>query len=210
MKVDKAPFYEMLEMAELAANGHKERRQLEFRISISYITLLSLALYQLIKFTPGETGFIGVPVWIIVIACAALLGLHVVYCWWLRYLHVASNNDVRRRDFYLKKAEVIAYYRSKNADANFVPSFSGKTVMINLGAGAGREISEGELFDEMEPDIYIRSKKKGTPPPKLCKNVHLLFPTFFATLMAASLIVALILKTGLGDAVKSVMLWIIL
>ena len=209
MKVDRTPFNEMLEMAELAANGHRERRQLEFRISISYVTLLSLALYQLIKLTPGETGFIDVSWWMIILLCVVLSFLHWIYLDWLNTLHIASNNDVRRRDFYLKKAEVIAYYRSKSSDSDFVPS-STQTVTYNLGAGNSRKVSESELFDQTEPDIYIRSRRQGTPPPKFCRNVHFLFPASFATLMAVSLIVALILKTGLGNAIKSFVLWVLL
>lgn len=204
MKINKNILNEMLTIAELASSGHKERRQLEFRISISYITLLALALYQLIKFSPEEND-LSVPLWIIVTVCVLLLTLHWKYCEWLYAIHVASNNDVRRRDFYLKKVEIIAYYMSKSSDSDFAPSNT-NTITINLGAGDSRELSERELFDQSEPDIYIRSKNQGTPTPKWYKNVHFLFPAFFATLMAVSLIGTLILKTGLGYAIKSILL----
>ncbi|MDE0313350.1 MAG: hypothetical protein OXM61_00480 [Candidatus Poribacteria bacterium] len=203
MKIDKTVFDKMLAMADYAAKGHIERRQVEFRISISYITLLSLALYHVIKL--DGTG--DVPE-LVALVCVLLLALHCVYCNWLFTIHTASNNDVRRRDFYLKKAEVIAYYMSKNSDSDFIPS-STETVVVNLGAGDSREMSESELFDQREPDIYVRSKRIGTPPPKWFKNVHFLFPTSFATLMALSLIVALIAKT-IGGAIKSVALQILL
>jgi hypothetical protein len=42
-------FQEMLQLAEFGAKRLEERRSVEFRIFISYITLLVLALYQLIK-----------------------------------------------------------------------------------------------------------------------------------------------------------------
>lgn len=203
MKVDKKLLDEMLAIAEFAANGHRERRQLEFRISISYITLLSLALYQVIKLNAAGTG--NVPWWVIILVCVLLIALHWKYLDWLYTLHIASNNDVRRRDFYLKKAEVIAYYRSKNSDSDFVPSFT-EIVTINLGAGDSQEMSERELFDQKEPNIYIRSKDQGTPPPKWYRNVHFLFPAFFSVLMAASLIVALIFKTGLASYVWRILL----
>ena len=207
MKVDKKLLDEMLAIAEFAANGHRERRQLEFRISISYITLLSLALYQVIKFNAAETG--NVPWWIIVLVCVLLSALHWKYLDWLYTLHIASNNDVRRRDFYLKKAEVIAYYRLKNSDSGFVPSFT-EIVTINLGAGDSQEMSESELFDQREPNIYIRAKNQGIPPPKWYKNVHFLFPAFFSILMAASLIVAIILKSGLACSIWHILLQIFL
>ncbi len=203
MKIDKTSFDKMLAMADHGAKGHIERRQVEFRISISYITLLSLALYHVIKL--DRTG--DVPQ-LVALVCVPLLALHFVYCNWLFTIHTASNNDVRRRDFYLKKAEVIAYYMSKNSDSDFIPS-STETVVVNLGAGNSKEMSESELFDQREADIYVRSKGEGTPPPKLFKNVHLLFPTFFATLMALSLISALIVKT-IGSTIKSVVLQILL
>lgn len=202
MKVDKKLLDEMLAIAGFAADGHRERRQLEFRISISYITLLSLALYQVIKLNALEPG--NIPWWIVVLVCVLLSALHWKYLDWLYTLHIASNNDVRRRDFYLKKAEVIAYYRLKNSDADFVPSFT-EIVTINLGAGDSREMSESELFSQREPDIYIRSKNQGTPLPKWCKNVHFLFPASFSILMAASLIVAIIFKTGLASSIRHVL-----
>lgn len=48
-KADKNEFQKMLQLAEFGAKRLEERRSVEFRIFISYITLLVLALYQLLK-----------------------------------------------------------------------------------------------------------------------------------------------------------------
>ena len=48
-KADKNEFQKMLQLAEFGAKRLEERRSVEFRIFISYITLLVLALYQLVK-----------------------------------------------------------------------------------------------------------------------------------------------------------------
>ena len=37
----------MLELSKLGADGHKERRELEFRIFVSYLTGLALLFYQI-------------------------------------------------------------------------------------------------------------------------------------------------------------------
>ena len=46
---DQNKFQEMLQLAEFGAKRLEERRSVEFKIFISYTTLLVLALYQLIK-----------------------------------------------------------------------------------------------------------------------------------------------------------------
>ena len=46
---DKDKFQKMLQLAEFGAKRLEERRSVEFKIFISYTTLLVLALYQLIK-----------------------------------------------------------------------------------------------------------------------------------------------------------------
>ena len=46
---DQNKFQVMLQLAEFGAKRLEERRSVEFRIFISYITLLVLALYQLVK-----------------------------------------------------------------------------------------------------------------------------------------------------------------
>lgn len=111
-------------------------------------------------------------------------------------MHIASNNDVRRRDFYLKKAECIAYHMSQNLNTNFVPS-STKRVILNLGATNNTDpVTERELFKQSEPDIYIFSKKLGTPLPKWCKDLHYLALITGPTTLFLLLVAILILKKG--------------
>ena len=162
VNTDKDTCQQMVSIAELASNQHNDRRQLTFRIAIGYTTLLALGIYLTIK-TPSQgivpTEF-NMP-WIFPVALALVT---LVYCWALRVLHVASNNDVRRRDFYLKKAECIVHHMSQNEDSPFEPDSDKEYIIINLGAGkSNAPITERELFDEKQPDIYIRSMKKICP-----------------------------------------------
>ena len=192
MNVDKANFESMLAIAEMAEQWHHNRRQLEFRIMISYTTLLALAVYQVIKPREQSANF-DIHWVIILVGCLGLVGILLVYCRWQYIFHIASNNDVRRRDFYLKKAEVILYHMSQYRNSHFVPDPT-KAVIINLAAEENCEMSEVELFNEPEPDIHIRSKQIGTPPPKWHKNSHLLTPLVFPVVLTISLIVALFVK----------------
>ena len=203
MNTDKANFDSMLAIADLAEQWHHNRRQLEFRIMIAYTTLLALALYQIIK--PGTPPMNFDAYWeIILIVGLGLLVVLVIYWRWQYIFHIASNNDVRRRDFYLKKAEVILYHMSQSQDSRFVPH-STRKVTLNLAAEMNREISEVELFNETEPDIYIRSKKIGTLPPKWYKNEHILIPLAFPTILTFSLIVILFVKADVIENIITIL-----
>ena len=48
-KFDENKFQAMLQLAEFGVKRMEQRRSVEFRIFISYITLLVLGLYQLVK-----------------------------------------------------------------------------------------------------------------------------------------------------------------
>ena len=169
---DKDTCQQMISIAELASNQHNDRRQLTFRIAIGYTTLLALGIYLTTKNPSQEilpTNF-HIP-WI---GSGLLLLLTFVYCCALRVLHVASNNDVRRRDFYLKKAECIVHHMSQNEVSPFTPDSSDKYIVINLGSSEYKKpITEQTLFDEKQPDIFIPSMKKiclklmGTPMRKV-------------------------------------------
>ena len=101
-KSDKNKFQEMLQLAEFGAERLEGRRSVEFRIFISYITLLVLALYQLIK----QQNSIGLELWwegIILYGLA--LFMHTIYVTWQVGICIAMDNDSYRRNFYLKKAE---------------------------------------------------------------------------------------------------------
>ena len=202
MKADKANFDSMLTIAEMAEQWHHNRRQLEFKIMISYTTLLALALYQIIK--PREVPVSFDVHWAIVL-CLGLLLVFGIYWRWQYIFHIASNNDVRRRDFYLKKAELILHHMSQSGDSQFVPH-SNKTVRINLAAEMSRGMSEVELFDKAEPDIYIHSKKIGTPPPKWYRNRYILLQLVGPAMLTISFIVVLFIKAGVikADVIKNI------
>lgn len=188
--IDLANFDKMLALAELGSKQHSDRRQVEFKVFISYITLLALAFYQLVKVSNSN---FNVPWKIIGPAVFILVGVHILYCKWQHVFHIASNNDVRRRDFYLKKAECIAYHLSQNTNSYFAPRLT-NTVTINLGAEDSTKMTERALFKQREPDIFIAREKQGARPPKWYKNWHYLFPTVVSTVLMVLLISTLILK----------------
>ena len=112
-------FQRMLDLAEFGVKRMEERRAFEFKIFISYITLLVLALYQLLKQNPislksliydliGQepTPFIS---WKEGIALGILaLIMHIIYVIWQVGVAIAMENDAYRRNFYLRKAECIS------------------------------------------------------------------------------------------------------
>ena len=175
----------MLELAQFAASGHSERRQLEFRIFISYITLLALFSYQVVR---PEDSILkeqdGLRLFILLTLFLFLI--HYLYCSWQKNISIAAINDVRRRDFHLQKAECLSYHLSQNPNLRFQPSLT-KKVSLNMGSARSCEISEWTLFKKTGPDVI--------EPPlwfELYKNLdaHILFQIGVPTLLLSGLIIA--------------------
>ena len=190
MNNDKDTCQQMVSIAELASNQHNDRRQITFRIAIGYTTLLALGIYLTTK-TPDQEIFPSNR-YIPEIVSFLLAGMTFVYCWALRVLHVASNNDVRRRDFYLKKAECIVHHMSQNECSPFEPDSKDKYIIINLGAEKSQKpITECQLFNRKQPDIFIPSMKKtcrklmGSPMRKIDSHYFTLIalPIFLTVLL---------------------------
>ena len=165
--IDIANFDKMLELAEFGAKRHNERRQNLFKFVISYITLLVLALYQTFK---TETLLelpqdkIGVVVLLLVVHCFFLV--------WLWATLKALINDVRRRDFYLKKAELLSYHLSKNQFSDFSPHPC-ESVILNLGSGRNWKITERRLFNKKSPPLITgESPCKQPPDSKWFSDIH--------------------------------------
>ena len=97
-------FERLLSLAEFAAKRHEERRQVEFKIFISYTTLLALILYYAL--TKGDSLW-STNDWK---PAVPLLIVHWIYYLWQRSLGVAMENDTKRRNFFLAKAECLAHY----------------------------------------------------------------------------------------------------
>ena len=187
-------FYRMLALADLGARWHNDRRQVTFRIFVSYMTLLVLALYQVTKLLGAETDVI-IPGWVIVLAIGGFFFTHVIYCKWQASIRKALINDVRRRDFFLKKAEQITYYLSQDSGLNSISKDynSGELVLLNLGSGDYKEITEPCLFEQREPDIIggDRSGKQDVSGKYLARPwwkdrhymVQVVAPTFLLFLL---------------------------
>ena len=199
-------FYRMLALADLGARWHNDRRQVAFRIFVSYMTLLVLALYQVIKLL-GETQVVihGI---VILGVNVGLIITHIVYWKWQDSIRKALINDVRRRDFFLKKAEQITYYLSQDSDLNTISKAydSGEMVLLNLGSGDYKEITEPCLFEQSAPDIIggDRSGKQDEsgkyPPRPWWKDRHFLVqvigPTFLLFLLILLVFTLFLKKIG--------------
>ena len=99
-------FQKVLGIAEFAAKRMEERRSAEFRIFISYMTLLILAFYQIVKANVIDISFICDGLMLISIS----VGIHFLYCALQVGISIAMRYDAIRRNYYLRKAEDISGY----------------------------------------------------------------------------------------------------
>ena len=104
-------FEQTLQIAEFASQRGENRRQYEFKIFISYVTLLVLAIYEghHIEFSNNEVLY-GLCV------LGLLFVMHFFYILWTISLSVANKNDSYRRNFYLQKSEYISVSLLKQFD----------------------------------------------------------------------------------------------
>ena len=100
----KDDFERALQIAEFARQSGENRRQYEFKIFISYVTLLILAIYE------GH-HIEDLNKWVVLVL---LLVVHFVYIAWTISLSVANQNDGARRNYYLQRAEYISDHFLKN------------------------------------------------------------------------------------------------
>ncbi len=108
---NKDDFERTLQIAEFAVQRLENRRQYEFKVFISYTTLLILVIYKHEILTLGEIGLIsafsknenlrGVGIVFIIIGLSVI---HASYISWTIRLSVANGNDVHIRSFYMDKA----------------------------------------------------------------------------------------------------------
>ena len=192
---DSKNFENMLELAKFGADRHNERRQVLFRIYISYMTLLVVICGLILKHWNDDVlenyvFTIGVSIFLF------LVGLF--YSQWLRIFYKASDYDVRRRDFYLSKAQVICYYMSECLSQYY----SGcKQVDINLGGRRGYKISEKCLFKRRRPDIKTENylddppHLDDPPDPTVWNNWHFWFHFSGPIGLTILIILALIIST---------------
>lgn len=182
-------FQRMLDLAEFGANRHNERRQVVFRMFISYMTLLVVISGLIMRHWKDDmlqsVGFMFV-------VSIFLLLLFYFYCGWLKKVYEALIFDVRRRDFFLKKAEILCYYLSKAWADHVNPC---ETVLLNL-AGMSYEIKENRLFEKSKPDIedYIENTLKAPCKPNVSKDKHFRFHLCGPAGLTILIIIALIIK----------------
>lgn len=178
----------MMRLAEYGANRHGERRQVLFRIFISYMTLLVVISGLIMNnwkddFIESELFVWGVS--------ALLSGMLFTYFRWLTMFYRASDYDVRRRDFYLTKAQVICYDVSKKLSQ----CYSGcQEVYLNLGNDGSYKISERYLFKKPYPDIEPQTIVEGPCPAAVRYNRHFHFHLFAPAGLTILIVLALLLN----------------
>ena len=186
-------FERMAQLAEFGAKRHDERRQVEFRVFIAYMTLLVLAFYQIEKIRS-----LNLP------DCVIWVGLgfiHIIYLLWQIRLSRALVNDANRRDFYLKKAECLLHHLWEKPNAPFCPR-DDKYVTIRLDTKEHKisknkdETSEYALFNTPEPNIVLVSPmwKCWKHLPQLWQDWSRPFQILIPTAMIVFLIFALLQK----------------
>ena len=147
---DKDNLQSMLELAEFGAKRHDDRRTVEFRIFISYMTPLILAFYYLIRLDVDIFETIN---WGLIIAGAIVcILIHLFYLLWQIGISIAMANDAWRRNFYLKKAECILHHLSKNLNVPFNPS--NDIVTVNCGYEK-TQMTEKELFKKHAANLIL-------------------------------------------------------
>lgn len=102
--LSKDEFERTLQIAEFASQRLENRRQFEFKIFISYVTLLVLAIYEghHIEVPNDDRALYGTCFFVL------LFVMHFFYISWTMSLSVAMQNDSGRKNFYLQKAEYIS------------------------------------------------------------------------------------------------------
>ena len=105
-------FEQALQIAEFASQRGEDRRQYEFKIFISYVTLLVLAIYEghHIEDFSNNDALCGLFV------LGLLFVMYFSYILWTISLSVANQNDSNRRNFYLQKSEYISVSLLKQFD----------------------------------------------------------------------------------------------
>ena len=194
-----------LELAKFGADRHNERRQLEFRIFISYITLLALALYHVLKPEDPIFNVVDASFSSLFLRVSVLYLIHFFYCWWQKNVSISLINDVRSRDFYLRKAQCISYYMSKHPNLAFTPSRT-KQVSLNRAGGRSDKISESCLFDKRLPNII--KKYSLLEFSKVLYDPHIWFQFAVPKLMLTGLTIAIFKEHLWFQICGSVLIWI--
>ena len=155
----KDDFERMMTLAEFGAKMHNERRQVEFRVFISYTTLLALVVYQVYK-NNGLDLLNNNSRWII-----GILGfVHFLYILWEIRLSMAMDCDTSRRDFYTAKAQCLLEHSLKHPGKTFYPRKYVRVTMKHSKLKKGKsdcpdpkknEVYESELFEMHEPFFEI-------------------------------------------------------
>ena len=120
-----------------------------------------------------------------------LIFMLIFYWRWLITFYHASDYDVRRRDLYLTKAQVICYYMSKELSQRYGDC---KNVYLNLGNGKNRKITEKCLLKKRYPDIKPQTVVECPSQPTVWGNRHFYFHLFAPAGLTLLIVIGLWIK----------------
>ena len=95
-------FEKCMQIAEFAQKNQHDRRQYEFKIFISYVTLLALGIWKTDEIQKIDNACL---------ILGSVVGLsYIFYFFWNVKLACANYNDETRRNYYLAAAEVNLFH----------------------------------------------------------------------------------------------------
>ena len=151
-----------MQIAKFAAERQQDRRQYEFKIFISYVTLLALAIW---KYKPID-GFCWIMAFMV-------LGSYLLYLLWLIRVSTANRNEGYRRDYYLQQAE-----------DNLCPYRIVKKELPN-------EYREKKCLRKPKINIVPKMWQFWMRWDQLCENWSIMFTALFPLLLVIVLVIKL-------------------
>lgn len=100
---DRNKFNMMLDLAEFSAKRLEARRSVEFRMFISYMTLLLIVFYRFPVFSFDDISVLEK--WLLI---ASAIGIHILYLSLQAGIAYANQNDATKRNYYSKIAESLS------------------------------------------------------------------------------------------------------
>ena len=101
-------FEKCMQIAEFAQKNQHDRRQYEFKIFVSYVTLLALGIYKAKEISENCN--------VCLILGSVVLVSYILYFFWNVKLALANYNDETRRNYYLGAAEVRLFQSANIID----------------------------------------------------------------------------------------------